>query len=471
MGFRLYVLALVILSYGYSAWSACSTPTADAGAREYFTTPKVYRVCDGTNWVDFYTNGTMGVCAAGLNGTLEYDTGGTTFKYCNGTNWIKTQKIDCTFNGTSWALVGSLNNATYVDGPRGLAVSADNSRLFTASWGYVASWNKSSMPTIGSTVVHSVNSTHFQDMSGMVRSGNYLFIASQSQQSVLAVNVTNPAAMTYNTSHKTTPTAEMSGLSGIIADPGGTYIYTASYNSSGTKCWFHVINISTPTAPSIVGKVNVTATTGSQWCQSLVYGKGNYIYLSWAGGLATIDVSTKTAPVVRNFYDSVGTAQASAVSATTDGNKAYTFSQGGNTKFCVWDTSNPGAASLPAPTCYSSAGYEDIYASKLAGKYVIYTNQIANLVGAVNITGTPGIVDTETNATTLSGALELLFDGRYAMIGAGNGTRVTVLDMVCDPFDVVLSLGACTVAGSIEFLTTPKTLAWCNGTDWLPLAN
>lgn len=43
--------------------AACSMPNANAGAREYFTSENRMKYCDGTNWVDMMSAGTLGACS------------------------------------------------------------------------------------------------------------------------------------------------------------------------------------------------------------------------------------------------------------------------------------------------------------------------------------------------------------------------------------------------------------------------
>jgi len=47
-----FLTALLVLSGTGSARAACSTPTANVGAREYFTATNNFKFCDGTNWVN-----------------------------------------------------------------------------------------------------------------------------------------------------------------------------------------------------------------------------------------------------------------------------------------------------------------------------------------------------------------------------------------------------------------------------------
>lgn len=67
--------------------AACSTPNANAGAREYFTSENRMKYCDGTNWVDMMSAGTLGACSNA--GRLEWDAGTSSYNYCAGTTWIQ----------------------------------------------------------------------------------------------------------------------------------------------------------------------------------------------------------------------------------------------------------------------------------------------------------------------------------------------------------------------------------------------
>ncbi|MBX3017081.1 MAG: hypothetical protein KF767_04275 [Bdellovibrionaceae bacterium] len=45
------------------------------------------KYCDGTNWVDMMSAGTLGACSNA--GRLEWDAGTSSYKYCAGTTWIQ----------------------------------------------------------------------------------------------------------------------------------------------------------------------------------------------------------------------------------------------------------------------------------------------------------------------------------------------------------------------------------------------
>ncbi|MGZ9108440.1 MAG: PE-PGRS virulence associated protein [Micavibrio sp.] len=121
-------LALFFLSgsflFSSQAHAACATPTANAGALEWFTADTKFKYCDGTNWIVVgsaglwtlngsdihYTPGNVGVgwtnpvvaldingglrmgdsstvCNATYEGTLRYSSA-KKVDFCDGTNWI-----------------------------------------------------------------------------------------------------------------------------------------------------------------------------------------------------------------------------------------------------------------------------------------------------------------------------------------------------------------------------------------------
>ena len=79
-----FLICLFISSYSYAA---CSSPTANEGAVDYFSAEKIYKVCDGTNWLDYKTDGTLGGCSK--EAAIEWDTTESAYKFCDGTNWNK----------------------------------------------------------------------------------------------------------------------------------------------------------------------------------------------------------------------------------------------------------------------------------------------------------------------------------------------------------------------------------------------
>lgn len=77
-----------------AAYAQCVSPSAVAGAREWFPGDLTYKVCDGTNWVDkVCSQSTYGVCdtlgACTIPGELDYDGAENAYKMCDGSDWLK----------------------------------------------------------------------------------------------------------------------------------------------------------------------------------------------------------------------------------------------------------------------------------------------------------------------------------------------------------------------------------------------
>lgn len=65
------LILIFLLSMAAAAYAACSSPVANAGAQEYFSATKTYKLCDGTNWRDFNCPDTT--FTATLKGYWKFD--------------------------------------------------------------------------------------------------------------------------------------------------------------------------------------------------------------------------------------------------------------------------------------------------------------------------------------------------------------------------------------------------------------
>ncbi|MBA4174020.1 MAG: hypothetical protein C0511_15520 [Hyphomicrobium sp.] len=72
------------------ALADCTGPAGVAGAREYFAGDNTYKLCNGTDWIDFAIDGTLGACSS--VGTTDYDATESAYKFCDGATW---QKVAC----------------------------------------------------------------------------------------------------------------------------------------------------------------------------------------------------------------------------------------------------------------------------------------------------------------------------------------------------------------------------------------
>jgi hypothetical protein len=122
--------ASVIATLTVPAYAACSSPTANAGGREYFTSGQTYKLCTGTTWVNLFCVKTD--VTSNMIAHWRFDeSSGTTAKDTASTN-------DGTLtNGPTWSAAGGQYfGALSFDGSNdlvnsGSAAALDNLAAFT----------------------------------------------------------------------------------------------------------------------------------------------------------------------------------------------------------------------------------------------------------------------------------------------------------------------------------------------------
>jgi hypothetical protein len=162
------------------------------------------------------------------------------------------------------------------------------------------------------------------DFTDMVISANYLYLVGYYQLTI--VDISNPTHPVWV------------GGGSVVGDNqrvavSGTYAYVSGHVSHWPGPWysfeFHVVDISNPTSPQVVGNYTPPGFTLD------VAASGNYVYLATqVYGLRVIDVSNPTQPVEVGVYYAPGLAGRIAVS----GNYAFEID---SDALRVLDISNP----------------------------------------------------------------------------------------------------------------------------------
>jgi hypothetical protein len=147
-------------------------------------------------------------------------------------------------------------------------------------------------------------------------SGNYLFVPGPVNNMLAVVDISNPASMSVAT---TIPIAN--GCCGIVIR--GNYAYVVTGSGNGNVDTLSVVDISTPTSPTVVGSVTDSRLTFGSGLD--ISGTNLYIALiNSPGAVTVVNVSDPTNPlVVTSFTDpTLDTTETAAIS----GNYAYVTS-------------------------------------------------------------------------------------------------------------------------------------------------
>ena len=180
--------------------------------------------------------------------------------------------------------------------------------------------------------------------------GNYAYVA-DGYSGLQIINISNPTAPTlvgnYDTSYA------------VGVQIVGNYAYVADYTSG-----LQIINISNPTAPTLVGNYD---TSGWAWGVQIV---GNYAYVAdyWSG-LQIINISNPTAPTLVGNYDTSGWAWGVQIV----GNYAYVADYTSGLQ--IINISNPAAPTLVGN--YDTSGYA--YGVQIVGNYAYVADDYSGL--------------------------------------------------------------------------------------------
>jgi hypothetical protein len=127
--FRFFFLSFLLafqLWTVHDAKAQCTSPTAGAGAKDWFSASSTYKFCIGTSWVAVTEASDLTSCTTA--GQWEYDSSATAFKQCRAGTW---RKIGCS-GGTSGLPTGCYDTWTANDSNRvwwAVASSSDGTKL------------------------------------------------------------------------------------------------------------------------------------------------------------------------------------------------------------------------------------------------------------------------------------------------------------------------------------------------------
>jgi len=249
------------------------------------------------------------------------------------------------------------------------------------------------------------------------------------------------------------PTAPVKVGSVVLTDVVEAVVRT-SINSTqycvvtgGSKMW--IINVQSPTAPSLVSTTDVAPGTT---CEGVAT-SGSYAYVAaGAGGLKIYNISNPAAPSLVSSIDSLAYCESVVVSPPY----AYVAANDANYtgKSYIIDVSTP-AAPVYKSTIYGYGGYHQYMAVRSGYAYICDYNaglQVVNVSSATNPVNVTSIASGYRSAG-------IVFDGNYAYIAVGDsGMKVyNVVNPAAPAFvsgimttgrAAFVSYGAITVAGT-----------------------
>ncbi len=311
--------------------------------------------------------------------------------------------------GTGPAVVGAVSNSTSLSGVIGVAVSGHYA-FTTAYWPGQLTVVDISTPTspqvVGSTTT---NATQLQNGSTVAISGHYAFVVSKNRNA------------------------------------------SASSNDDGSGNSLTIVDISTPTDPTVVGTVRDPNKLFGAYGIAV---QGNYAYVAYqgllsspqpqtpdtsAGGFSVIDISTPTGPtIVANIDNSSltgsfanGLNHATAVAISPNGHYAYVTSFN-RWKLTVVNISNPTSPSVSYVLSDGTHLQWPNYVT-VVGNYAYVANQAASTVDQFTILSLlnqaqPVVVGSLSNSV-MAGAYRVRVRGNFAYVAANSTSSVAAIDI------------------------------------------
>lgn len=240
---------------------------------------------------------------------------------------------------------------------------------------------------------------------------------------------------------------ETSTTDGLKVDVVGNYAYMVR---NGTTSNFVILDISTPTAPTIVSTTSISGTPTN------IYVNGSYAYITTttaSSGLQIYDVSTPSAPSLTKSVTFIGSAAARGV--YVNGNYAYVVRASdittGANELSIVDISTPASATIVGGY-NNNIQMNEVYVS---GNYAyIATSSTTQEMLVVNVTTptAPTLAATYNPATTLT-ALTITGYGNTVLLGMSTTLDAINVTTPTSP----TRLGTFTAAGTINDIDTDSS--------------
>lgn len=290
------------------------------------------------------------VCASptGDAGAMRWDASASDLQYCDGTNWKSVK-----YGGYNFRSQLEDTRTTLISNPVAPAVSGTNVYVITGDKLVVLnSSNINSITTTG-TLTHSA----FTDADRSVIVGNYLYI--RKAEKIIIVNIANPAAPvvagTYTDS--TNLGSSFYNIEALVVK--GSYAYALD----GNKNKLVIVNVSNPAAPTLAAALPIANARALDV-------EGNYAYVVTVGSLQVVDVTTPTAPSVVGTYADSNFSNTYAKAVRSFANRVAVLSEAGASgNMTIVDVTNKASPSLLAS--WTDSSLEDPKDMARYGNYAI----------------------------------------------------------------------------------------------------
>lgn len=313
--------------------------------------------------------------------------------------------------------------------------------------------------------------------------GSTAFVLASGQLTV--VDISNPESPTITSSW-----SHPRLYGALRLEISGTRAYIGEIDSYGIS----ILDITNPATPQFL--VKYFSSFSNFWGLNSLAASGNYLYVVGNSKLSTVSLSDLANINITGSVTGAGQALA------LDGN--YAYSCNGST-LSVIDVSNPASPSLTAFNDSSMNGCKDV---KIVGNraYVVTTTNKSLVILDISTPTSPTVLGSITHATRLSNLVNVEVSGNYAYAVSTTGD-ITLVDIstpatpvINDYYDTsgstnlgllvapyiyspdytgnslevtkalpLVTQGACTVAGVIDYIAPNNVFAYCNGSVMIPM--
>nr|BFD62475.1 hypothetical protein BdHM001_11560 [Bdellovibrio sp. HM001] len=313
--------------------------------------------------------------------------------------------------------------------------------------------------------------------------GSTAFVLASGQLTVVDISNPESPAITSSWSHP-----RLFGATRL--EISGNHAYIGEVPSYGIS----ILDISNPSSPQFL--VKKFSSFSNFWGVSNLAVQGGHLFVVGNSKLSAVSLSDL------NNIDIVGSVSGAVQGLSISGNYAYSCN---GSALSIIDISNPVGLSL---TSFSDPSLNTCKDVEVVGNraYVITTTNKSLVILDISTPTSPSVLGSITHATRLSDLTSLEVSGNYAYAVSGTGD-LTLIDisvpanpaindyydtsgyttqgLLIPPylyspeqsghaFEVVKALplvtqGACTVAGVIDYIVPNNVYAYCNGSVLIPM--
>jgi hypothetical protein len=331
----------------------------------------------------------------------QFDAG--TFVSTESQSAINGEVILSSVPTSSWttpALVSTYNDSGTTNA---MHVTTDGNYAYLAKAGnpsvVVVNVTVPASPTLSGSITISGN------VADLMLNGNYIYAATTNNSRELSIiDITNKS------SPSNTGNGNMAGNSdGISVYYSSSYAYIGRVGSAGGDKEFGIINVSTPSAPTVQSELEIGYTVNH------VVVSGNYAFLGTNNGsneLYIINTTNKSSPTIAANVNLPGTAKINSLAISGNSLLVATDSNGSGAEFYVMNISNPISPSISGTY---EAGLNLIDVQVVGSNAFIVRNSTTNTFSVLDISN-PSSISVVSSVSLAGVATGVSVFGSYAYV-------------------------------------------------------